>query len=81
MLREDPTNYDRITELNIDFHREIIKITRNKFIERMGIAVYTLYRTSSEQVFRKEKFIEIEYDFHNRLIELIKIYSYFHDYK
>jgi GntR family transcriptional repressor for pyruvate dehydrogenase complex len=72
VLREDPTNYDLITDLNIDFHRQIIRITRNKYIERMGIAVYTLYRTSSEQVFRKEKFIEIEYDFHNRLIELIK---------
>ena len=71
-LLDDPIDHEKITDLNIDFHRQIMRITRNKYIERMGIAVYTLYRTSSEKVFREEKFIDIEYDYHNRLIDLIK---------
>ena len=56
--------------LNIDFHRHMMAITQNKLIVKMGIAIYTLYRTSSEKVLLLDPLGD--YRHHKKLMEFIR---------
>ena len=71
-LEKDGDNHDLIQRLNIDFHRQMIKIARNRYIEKMGVSVYTLYRSSFEVIRRQPNFVDYEYEYHKNIIELIK---------
>ena len=71
-LEKDADNHDLIQKLNINFHRQMIRIARNRYIEKMGVSVYTLYRSSFEVIRRHPNFAEYEYRYHKKIIELIK---------
>jgi len=71
-LKNDAENHDLLKELNIDFHRQVIKIARNRYVEKLGVSVYTLYRSSFEKVRKQPNFATKEYRYHQKIIELIK---------
>jgi GntR family transcriptional repressor for pyruvate dehydrogenase complex len=68
----DNTPHDRrlLRERNINFHRQMMLITRNKLIVKMGTAVYTIYRAASERVVSKDPLAD--YKHHKKLMEFIR---------
>jgi DNA-binding FadR family transcriptional regulator len=65
-----PDDLILLRDLNIDFHRHMMAITQNKFIVKMGTAIYTLYRTSSEKVLSSDPLVD--YNHHKKLMEFIR---------
>jgi len=66
----DPHDIRRLRERNINFHRQMMLITRNKLIAKMGTAVYTMYRAASERVVSKDPLAD--YKHHKKLMEFIR---------
>jgi DNA-binding FadR family transcriptional regulator len=65
-----PHDNQLLRELNINFHRQMMLITRNKLIVKMGTAVYTIYRAASEAVVSKDPLAD--YKHHKKLMEFIR---------
>jgi DNA-binding GntR family transcriptional regulator len=70
MARTDPQDSRRLRDLDIGFHRRLLAVTGNKFIIKMGTAVFTLYRTATE---KNIGLIPLEvYENHKLLLETIR---------
>lgn len=70
IARTDPKDFRQLRDLDIAFHHRLLAVTGNKFILKMGTAVFTLYRTATE---KNMALVPLKiYENHKLLLEAIR---------
>jgi GntR family transcriptional repressor for pyruvate dehydrogenase complex len=69
-IKNSPDDIVLLRDLDINFHKQFVEISRNKFIIKMGNAIYTIYRATTE---KNLKLVPRNiYKNHNKMIQLIQ---------
>jgi DNA-binding FadR family transcriptional regulator len=64
------TDFDKLCELDFNFHKKLLKAIRNPLITKLAEAVYTLFLTSIEETVKKDVCSAAKN--HERIIKTIK---------